>query len=171
MTKARKVIGLFTVLLASMLLVACGQKTTKDGVPSILQDKYSGYSNVDGYKSGVFSEGGSELVFDKEKHTIVNLSNNDGKNIYYYQVIPEDKLSSENKGILAKHKEELQGKDYFIIWIANDEKDIKKEAVDDGLILYGVVLSDGGKSIRIFEFEWQGGSSDLYYNFTGQATK
>lgn len=48
MIKARKVVGLFTVLLASILLVACGQKT-KDGVPTILQDKYSGYSNVDGY--------------------------------------------------------------------------------------------------------------------------
>lgn len=166
MMKTRKVVGLFTVLLASMLLVACGQKTTKDGVPTILQDKYSGYSNVDGYKSGVFVEGGSELVFDKEKHTIVNLSNNDGKNIYYYQVIPEDKLSSADKGILAKHKEELKGKDYFIINV-----DWSKENLEDDGIHYGVVLSDDGKSIRIFEFEWQGGSSDLYYNFNGKATK
>ncbi|EIQ82737.1 hypothetical protein SCQ32_06755 [Streptococcus canis] len=166
MAKVRKFIGLFTILLASILLVACGQKTTKDGVPTILQDKYSGYSNVDGYY-GPFVKGGSELAFDKKKNTIVNLSDENGKYIYYYQVVPEDKLSSEDKGILAKHKKELEGKDYFIIKVDSNKEVVKKP----GGIHYGVVLTDGGKAIRIFEFEWEGYSSDLYYNFNGEATK
>ncbi|WP_284120284.1 hypothetical protein [Streptococcus canis] len=171
MAKARKLIGLFTILLASILLVACGQKTTKDGVPTILQDKYSGYSNVNSqWESGTFSDGGSELVFDTKKQTITNLSYNDGKYPTYYQVVPEDKLSSKNKGILAKHKSELEGKDYFIIHPV-DEKYVKEEPTDDNDLLYGIVLSDGGKTIRIFEFEWAGSDATAYYDFTGQATK
>lgn len=66
MAKARKLMGLFTVLLASMLLVACGQKTTKDGVPTILQDKYSGYSKVYG-TDGPFSEGGVNLLLTRKR--------------------------------------------------------------------------------------------------------
>lgn len=168
--KTRKVVGLFTVLLASILLVACGQKTTKDGVPTILQDKYSGYSNVLG-TDGPFAEGGSELAFDKKKNTIVNLSDENGKYIYYFQVVPEDKLTSKEKGILAKHKSELEGKDYFLMKVDSDKSSLPK-IVDEKIgVTYGVVLNDGGKSIHIFEFEWQGYSSDKYYNFTGQATK
>ncbi|MHA2628166.1 hypothetical protein [Streptococcus agalactiae] len=170
MMKSRKVVGLFMVLLASILLVACGQKT-KDGVPTILQDKYSGYSNVNAqWESGTFSDGGSELVFDTKKQTITNLAYNDGKYPTYYQVLPEDKLSSKNKGILAKHKSELEGKDYFIIHPV-DEKYVKEEPTDDNDLLYGIVLSDGGKTIRIFEFEWAGSNATAYYDFTGQATK
>ncbi|MFS5201039.1 hypothetical protein V2T39_07230 [Streptococcus agalactiae] len=174
MAKVRKFIGLFTILLASILLVACGQKTTKDGVPTILQDKYSGYSKVyGGYRSDIFSEGGSELVFNKKKHTITNtsyISSYGDKGVaYYYQVIPEDKLTSEEKGVLTKHKSELEGKDYFFIRTTDDKEYVSKLADDTSGLTYGVVLSDGGKAIRIFEFE--NGTADAYYDFIGQVTK
>lgn len=168
MAKARKLMGLFTVLLASMLLVACGQKTTKDGVQTILQDKYSGYSKVYG-TDGPFSEGGSELAFDKKKNTIVNLSSDDGKNVYYYQVVPEDKLTSEEKGILSKHRSELENNEYFLMKVDNNKSSLPKIVNEKLGVIYGVILSDGGKSIRIFEFE--SGAADAYYDFTGQATK
>lgn len=171
MTTTRKVIGLFTVLLASLLLVACGQKT-KDGVPTILQKKYSGYSNVDAqYEPLVFKDGGSELVFDTKKQTITNLSYENGKYPTYYQVVPEDKLTSKEKGILTKHKSELEGKDYFLIKTGdNKDQAIRSVEEQDGTP-YCIVLSDGGKTIRIFEFEWAGSNATAYYDFTGQATK
>ena len=58
---------------------------------------------------------------------------------------------------------ELKGKDYFVIAVDNDKKTITDS------ILYGVVLSDGGNTIRIFEFET--GNSDAYYDFTGKTNK
>ncbi|MGT2935942.1 hypothetical protein ACVR0P_08865 [Streptococcus castoreus] len=175
MAKARKLMGLFTILLASILLVACGQKTTKDGVPTILQDKYSGYSKVSGsYRSDIFSEGGSELIFNKKKQTITNtsyISSYGDKGVtYYYQVVPENKLTSEEKGILTKHKSELEGKDYFLIRTTDDKEYASKLVDDTSGLTYGVVLSDGGKAIRIFEFE-SSGAADVYYDFSGQTIK
>ncbi|HEL1237332.1 TPA: hypothetical protein TVN78_000948 [Streptococcus equi subsp. zooepidemicus] len=171
MMKSRKVVGLFMVLLASILLVACGQKT-KDGVPTILQDKYSGYSKVNAqWEPITFSDGGSELVFDKKKQTITNLSYDDGKYPTYYQVVPEDKLTSEEKGILTKHKSELEGKDYFLIKTGGNKDQAIRSVEEQGGTPYCIVLSDGGKAIRIFEFEWAGSNATAYYDFTGQATK
>lgn len=64
---------------------------------------------------------------------------------------------------MVKHEAELKGKDYFVIAVDNDKKTITDS------ILYGVVLSDGGNTIRIFEFET--GNSDAYYDFTGKTNK
>lgn len=172
MMRARKVVGLFTVLLASILLVACGQKTTKDGVPTILQDKYSGYSKVYGADSLLFTEGGSSLIFDKENKTVTN-QNGEKR---YFTVISESSLSEESKGVLTKHKSELEDKEYFLINISSGSEESRKKTsskTSNQKIkpygLYCVVLTDGGKTIRIFEFE--SGTADAYYDFTGQATK
>ena len=65
----------------------------------------------------------------------------------------------------------LEGKDYFLIKTGdNKDQAIRSVEEQDGTP-YCIVLSDGGKTIRIFEFEWAGSNATAYYDFTGQATK
>lgn len=158
--KKKSLFSLLTLVVMLVVLTACGSKVNKNGVPNILKDKYTGYSKVYGYDSSIFSDGGSELAFDKKENKITNLNTNESK---YFKVFPEDKLNSKAKGVLVRHEAELKGKDYFVIAVDNDKKTITDS------ILYGVVLSDGGNTIRIFEFET--GNSDAYYDFTGKTNK
>lgn len=160
--KKKSLFGLLTLVVMLVALAACGSKENKNGVPNILKDKYTGYSKAPGYDGLIFSEGGSELAFDKKENKITNLNTNESK---YFKVFPKDKLNSKAKGVLVKHEAELKGKDYFIIAVGNDKKEIT-----DG-ILYGVVLSDGGNTIRIFEFDNGAKALDYLYDFIGKTNK
>ena len=149
---------LLATFVAVLTLSACAPQVNENGVPNSLKEKYSGYSKVYGYDPDIFSDGGSEIVFDKKENKITNTTTNDSK---YFKVFPEDELSSKAKAILTKEKSEVEGKQYFIIGVGNDKKNISDS------ILYGIVLSNGGNTIRIFEFET--GNSDTYYDFSGEA--
>jgi len=92
-------------------------QVNENGVPNSLKEKYSGYSKVYGYDPDIFSDGGSEIVFDKKENKITNTTTNDSK---YFKVFSEDELSSKAKAILTKEKSELEGKQYFIIGVGND---------------------------------------------------
>lgn len=158
--KMKKWLGLVTLGLALILLAACGQKSAEDIIKTELQDSYVGYSEVSGYDSLIFTGGGQEIVFDKINHKLKS-----GDEEVYYEVVPEDKLPKSMKGILTSHESELKGEHYFIINVGYHKDDIWGKLGDQ---LYTVVLEDGGKEIRIFEFE-TGYTTDGYFDFTGQA--
>lgn len=158
--KLKKWIGLLTLGLALITLVACGQKSPEEIVKTELKDSYTGYSEVSGYDSLVFTGGGQEIVFDKKNHKLKS-----GDEEVYYEVVPEDKLSKSMQGILTSHESELKGKNYFIINVDSHKEHIWGKLGDQ---LYCVILTDGGKSIRIFEFE-TGYTDDGYYDFSGKS--
>lgn len=156
----KKGLGLITLGLALILLVACGQKSPKDIIKSELKDSYVGYSENSGYDSLIFSSGGQTITFDKAHHKLKS-----GNEEVYYEVVPEKKLPKPMKGILTSHESELKGKDYFIINVGYDKDDIWGKLGDQ---LYCVVLTESGKQIRIFEFETEY-TDDGYYDFSGKA--
>ena len=156
----KKGLGLITLGLALILLVACGQKSPKDIIKSELKDSYLGYSENSGYDSLIFSSGGQTITFDKAHHKLKS-----GNEEVYYEVVPEKKLPKPMKGILTSHESELKGKDYFIINVGYDKDDIWGKLGDQ---LYCVVLTESGKQIRIFEFETEY-TDDGYYAFSGKA--
>lgn len=158
--KLKRFVSLLMVGLALVVLVACGQKSTEDIIKTELKDSYTGYSELSGYDSLIFTGGGQEIVFDKKNHKLKS-----GDEEVYYEVVPEDKLPKSMKGILTSHESELKGEHYFIINVGYQKDSIWGKLGDQ---LYGVVLKDGGKEIRIFEFE-TGYTSDGYFNFTGKA--
>ncbi|MFM0600161.1 hypothetical protein P7J18_08240 [Streptococcus suis] len=158
--KLKRYLSLFVLGIALVVLAACGQKTSEDIVKTELKDGYVGYSSFPGYDSLIFTGGGQEIVFDKKNHKLKS-----GDEEVYYEVVPEDKLSSSMKGILASHESELKGEHYFVINVGYHEDDIWGKLGDQ---LYCVVLSEEGQSIRIFEFE-TGYTSDGYFDFTGEA--
>lgn len=158
--KVGKVARLIVCGLVVFILAACGAKSPEDLEKNVLKDSYTGYSEVYGYDSLIFTEKGSTLVFDKKNHKIVN-----GDKAYFYEIVPEDELKSPMKGILTKHSDELKNKDYFIINVSYNKDNIWGKTGDQ---LYCVVLENGGKDIRIFEFE-TGYTADGYYDFIGKA--
>lgn len=158
--KVKKWFSLVTLGLALILLAACGQKSAEDIIKTELKDSYVGYSEVSGYDSLIFTGGGQEIVFDKINHKLKS-----GDEEVYYEVVPEDKLPKSMKGTLTSHESELKGKHYFIINVGHHKDDIWGKLGDQ---LYTVILEEGGKEIRIFEFE-TGYTTDGYFDFTGQA--
>lgn len=153
----KKILGLLVLAFAVLGLAACSSKDA-NGIPNVLQDKYTGYSTNPGYDGLIFSEGSSTLVFDKKKNTITNETEDDTEP---FTVIPEDKLNTADKGAFNKHKSELEGQTYFIL-TASDK-------YHDSSNTYVAILSDGGKSIRIFELEYSAKADDYLYDFTGKA--
>ena len=105
----RKLLSIVMLVVAVVGLAACSSKDA-NGIPNKLQDKYTGYSENPG-DTLAFSEGGSTLIFDKQNNVIKNKSA--GEKIEFTDV-PEDSLTSEDKGAFNKHQSEY-GKDYFII--------------------------------------------------------
>ena len=158
--KLKKWFGFISLGLALVFLTACGPKSAEDIIKTELKDSYTGYSDNPGYDSLIFSGGGQEIQFDKSNHKIIS-----GEEEVFYEVVPEEKLSTTMKGLLTSHESELSNKDYFIINVGYNEDDIWGKVGDQ---LYCVVLTDGGTSIRIFEFE-TGYTTDGYFDFAGQA--
>lgn len=156
----KKLTSVFFLGVSLLFLAACGPKTPEDIIKTELKDSYVGYSELSGYDSLIFPGGGFKITFDKSNHKLKV-----GDKEYYYEVVPEDKLSDSLKGILHSHKSELEGKDYFIINVGSKKDGIWGKLGDQ---LYGVVLEDSGKSIRIFEFE-TGYTPDGYFDFSGKS--
>lgn len=156
----RKLLAVLVLTVTAFTLVACKPKTPEDLVKNVLKDSYTGYSDHSGYDQSIFSKGGSNLIFDKTEHTISN-----GDDTYFYEVVPEENLPTSAKGIFTQYDEELKGKDYFLINVSYNQDDIWGKLGDQ---LYCIVLTEGGKQIRIFEFE-TGYSADGYYDFSGVA--
>ncbi|MFX3828798.1 hypothetical protein ACJBTR_10605, partial [Streptococcus suis] len=82
--------------LALIVLAACGQKSAEDIIKTELKDSYTGYSELSGYDSLIFTGGGQELEFDKKNHKLKS-----GDEEVYYEVVAEDKLPKSMKGIMA----------------------------------------------------------------------
>lgn len=158
--KLKKCLSFVVLGIALIALAACGKKSTEDIIKTELKDSYTGHSELPGYDSLIFTGGSQKIVFDKKNHKLKS-----GDEEVYYEVVPEDKLPKSMKGVLTDHESELKGKHYFIINVGYHKDDIWGKVGDQ---LYFVVLTDGGKSIRISEFE-TGYTTDGYFNFKGKA--
>ncbi|MFS6154810.1 hypothetical protein SUA94_07685 [Streptococcus agalactiae] len=155
--KFKKILGITILSVLSIFLVACGQKTPENVEKTELKKQYIGTSNHSGYDNP-FDEGTYTLTFNKSDKTVLN-SNTEEK--VYYKIIPEKKVP---KKYLEKYKDKINDKNHFFITVNPDPF---KEDTGPSQI-YGVILTDGGKKIQIFEFE-TGYSADGYYNFIGKA--
>ncbi|HEL0617630.1 TPA: hypothetical protein TUV11_000907 [Streptococcus equi subsp. zooepidemicus] len=160
--KMKKWFGLLFLGLALITLAACGKKSPEDIIKTELKDSYVGSSWNSGYD---ISNDVKEIVFDKKNHKLQLLGDKSENQEVYYEVVSDRKIPKSMKVILDSHKSELSKKDYFIINVGYHKDDIWGKLGDQ---LYCVVLTDGGKSIRIFEFE-TGYTTDGYFDFSGKA--
>ena len=165
MMKAKHFLRIVLVGLALILLGACGQKSPESIAKNVLKDSYTGFSQEDSYDSSIFSGGvGSTLKFDKEKRTI---SNNDGRSIRY-SVLSEEQVKAipaDFRGTLVSLESQLKGKDNFTI--AVDYRNIDKP--EEAEAYYQVVLTEGGKKIRIIELRRGYKEDNAFYDFNGKA--
>ena len=165
MMKAKHFLRIVLVGLALILLGACGQKSPDSIAKNVLKDSYTGSSPEDGYESLDFKGGvGTTLKFDKEKRTI---SNNDGESINY-SVLSEEQVKSipaAFRGTIVSLESQLKGKDNFTI--AVDYRDIDKP--EEAEAYYQVVLTEGGKKIRIIELRRGYKEDNAFYDFNGTA--
>lgn len=165
MMKAKHFLRIVLVGLALILLGACGQKSPDSIAKNVLKDSYTGFSPEHGYESSDFKGGvGTTLKFDKEKRTI---SNNDGESINY-SVLSEEQVKAipaDFRGTLVSLEGQLKGKDNFTI--AVDYQDIDKP--EEARSYYQVVLTEGGKKIRIIELRRGYKEDNAFYDFNGTA--
>ena len=165
MMKAKHFLRIVLVGLALILLGACGQKSPESLAKNVLKDSYTGFSPEHGYESSDFKGGvGTTLKFDKEKRTI---SNNDGESINY-SVLSEEQVKAipaDFRGTLVSLESQLKGKDNFTI--AVDYRNIDKP--EDAGAYYQVVLTEGGKKIRIIELLRGYKEDNAFYDFNGTA--
>ena len=164
MMKAKHFLRIVLVGLALILLGACGQKSPESLAKNVLKDSYTGFSQEDGYESLDFKGGvGTTLKFDKEKRTI---SNNDGESINY-SVLSEEQVKSipaSFRGTIVSLESQLKGKDNFTIAVG-DNADKPEEAG----AYYQVVLTEGGKKIRVIELLRGYKEDNAFYDFNGTA--
>ena len=165
MMKANHFLRIVLVGLALIILGACGQKSPESLAKNVLKDSYTGFSQEDSYDSSIFSGGvGSTLKFDKEKRTI---SNNDGKSIRY-SVLSEEQVKAipaSFRGTIVSLESQLKGKDTFTI--AVDYRGVDKP--EEAEAYYQVVLTEGGKKIRIIELRRGYKEDNAFYDFNGKA--
>lgn len=155
----KRMVKMLLVACTFLFLTACGAQVNENGVPTQLKEKYVGTSKDFGYYPPFHNEGGHELNFDLEKMEITD--GQAGK--IYFKVIPEDKLPSEAKGSLLNYKEDMKGKTSFSIAVSYHKEDVEDENFFGGF--HQIILSDGGKSIRVIELD-EGGQKG-YYDFIG----
>lgn len=165
MMKAKHFLRIVLVGLALILLGACGQKSPDSIAKNVLKDSYTGFSQEDGYESGVFTGGaGSTVKFDKENRIV---SNGDDRDIKY-SVLSEEQVKAipaSFRGTLVSLESQLKGKDNFTI--AVDYQDIDKP--EEARSYYQVVLTEGGKKIRIIELRRGYKEDNAFYDFNGTA--
>ena len=165
MMKANHFLRIVLVGLALIILGACGQKSPDSIAKNVLKDSYTGFSTEHGYESSDFKGGvGTTLKFDKEKRTI---SNNDGESINY-SVLSEEQVKAipaDFRGTLVSLESQLKGKDNFTI--AVDYRNIDKP--EEAEAYYQVVLTEGGKKIRIIELRRGYKEDNAFYDFNGTA--
>lgn len=157
--KMKKIIGILLLGFMAVLLVACGQKSAEEMIKTELKDSYTGSSKVSAYDGLVFTEGGQELVFDKNNHSIKN-----GEKEMYYKIVSEESLPTEPKVALKDLEPELKGTDNFTIAIS-----YKKGNLSNSDSFYQIALTEGGKKIRIIELRRDYAAEGGYYDFSGDA--
>lgn len=176
MKRALKILLAVLSVAALFTLVACGNKSNtggtgydKNGIPVELKKSYTGSASGYGYDGNMYRSGGDTLTFNITQQTITNSD----KEKRYFKVLTEKNLGNsksfpEALSTFKRHKSELKGKKYFLFTSVTEARKDKLDAnAKDPSEIYCVVLSDGGKSIRIFQLET--GNQDEYYNFTGEA--
>ena len=165
MMKAKHFLRIVLVGLALILLGACGQKSPESLAKNVLKDSYTGSSPEDSYESSVFSGGaGSTVKFDKENRTI---SNGDDRDIKY-SVLSEEQVKTipaAFRGTIVGLESQLKGKDTFTI--AVDYRGVDKP--EEAEAYYQVVLTEGGKKIRIIELRRGYKEDNAFYDFNGAA--
>ena len=159
--KLKRLLGVLALGLAIVTLAACGQKSTENVIKNELKDSYIGYSNDRSYDGNIFKEGIDTLTFDKNDNTITN---SDNYQIYFSVVSDEDK-TSEIKSVLKELDSELSDTDNFTIAIS---RRVKNPTVDNATAFYQIALSDGGKSIKIYELR-RNPRDYGYYEFSGES--
>ncbi|MBW7797520.1 hypothetical protein StDouc24_02840 [Streptococcus thermophilus] len=157
--KMKKIIGILLLGFMAVILVACGQKSAEEMIKTELKDSYTGYSKNPGYENP-FNEGDDTLKFNKEERSITN---SQGKK-KYFAVLSEKDVPSDTKRVLKELEGDLKGTDNFTIIISREKNPTKKQSE----ATYQIALSDGGKTIRIFELR-RNERDYGYYDFTGQA--
>lgn len=156
----RKLLAVFALTVTAFTLVACKPKTPEDLVKNVLKDSYTGYSNSKSYQGLMFREGGDTLVFDKAERSITNSS---GEKLFF-SVVPEEDIPSGTKGVITSLENELEGTSNFTIITSSTQN----PSIKDSSGGYQIALSDGGKTIRIFELS-RSPRDYGYYDFSGQA--
>ena len=164
MMKVKHFLRIVLVGFALILLGACGQKSPDSIAKNVLKDSYTGFSPEHSYESIYFKGGvGTTLKFDKEKRTI---SNNDGRSVQY-SVLSEEQVKTiptAFRGTIVSLESRLKGKDNFTIAVGdNADKPEEAEAY------YQVVLTEGGKKIRIIELRRGYKEDNAFYDFNGTA--
>ncbi|MDO4667061.1 MAG: hypothetical protein Q4A90_04405 [Streptococcus sp.] len=154
----KKWFGFLTLGLALVMLVACGQKSTKDIIKNDLQNTYTGSAKLRAYES-FFNSGGDALSFDKKDNSITN---SDGEKIYFKTISKSD-LPSSASGALTSLDDELKNTENFTIAISS-----KKEKLDTSDAYFQIFLLDGGKKIRIIELRRNHFAEDGFYDFSGE---
>ena len=103
------------------------------------------------------------LKFDKAELTI---SNNDGRSVKYSVLSDEQvkAIPASFRGTIVSLESQLKGKDNFTIAVG-DNADKPKEAE----AYYQVVLTEGGKKIRIIELRRGYKEDNAFYDFNGTA--
>ena len=82
----------------------------------------------------------------------------------YFGVISEEDKTSELKSVLKELDSELSNTDNFTIAVS---KTVKNPTVDDATAFYQIALTDGGKSIKIYELR-RDPRDYGYYEFSGE---
>lgn len=156
MMKQKLMLILGVLALCIVILTACSGKTSQnaDGTPSTLKSRYLGYYRSDTDNATYFDETTNEFDFDVNKSTISDGTEIES-HIKTYQVLSEDDLASNFKGLAEKNKAESNSNDtIFYIQIKGNDQSI-----------YQVKLSDGGKKIKIISL----GDGWDQFVFTGVA--
>lgn len=154
--KQKLMLILGVLALCIVILTACSGKTSQnaDGTPSTLKSRYLGYYRSDTDNATYFDETTNEFDFDVNKSTISDGTEIES-HIKTYQVLSEDDLASNFKGLAEKNKAESNSNDtIFYIQIKGNDQSI-----------YQVKLSDGGKKIKIISL----GDGWDQFVFTGVA--
>lgn len=153
----RKMIFILGLLgLCMAFLTACSSQPSKnaDGTPSTLKSRYLGYYRSNADNATYFDESTNEFDFNVKKSTISD-SNSKNANTEEYIVLAEKDLKSNLVGQAEKGKSEASSNDsVFYIQIKRDDQAV-----------YQVILSDGGKAIKIISL----GDSWDQFVFTGTA--
>lgn len=163
MKKSLKLVLAALSLVAMFALAACGNGYDKNGIPTDLKKSYTGSSKVPSYFG--FPNNGSTLVFNMKAKTLT-IKTDDESEKFNIKTIPEKKLTIKNKGAFKSWKSKVEGKKYFFIETTFEYQKVSPKSDQDYLLL--VILDNGGKNIRVVEFN-QDDSSDGWYDFSGEA--
>ncbi len=158
--KLKRLLGVLALGLAVVTLAACGQKSTETIIKNELKDSYMG-SSENPALDNPFNAGNATLNFDKKENTITD----ENGNSIYFSVISEDERPSSLKKVLKTLDSDLSGTDNFTIVVSHQ---YQNPTTKQSSAFYQIALTDGGKSIKIYELRRN--TRDYgYYEFSGIA--